>query len=137
MNILVLGHHPEEEAFKEPLEEAGVGIAHWDGESPFPPPPGGASGYDWLVLLDPASPRTFAQISALRAQGISAPTLCIDLEIEKSLAIFRPVLVGAVERKGHEEKILNCTLAVGSAPHPAKSNPFGEIIYEYHAPCRA
>lgn len=137
MNVLVLGNHPAETTFCAPLQEAGVDIDHCDGSSPAPQPSRGSSDYDWLVLFDPPPPRIHAQISYLRNQGILAPMICVDLEAEIVLNSLRPVLVGAVERKENGEKILNCTLATGSAPHAAKKSPFGEIIYEYHAPCKA
>lgn len=137
MNVLVIGHHPADETFIVPLKTAGVGIARWDGQLPAPRKPSGDNDYDWLVLLNPASANEQTQVRVLRERGIKAPTIRIDLEVEQTLNLFRPVLVGAVERKRNGEKILNCNLSAGSAPHPAKSNPFGEIIYEYHAPCKA
>jgi len=135
MNILVVGRDKKIEGFLRSLNAAGICIDNCEEACPHSPIPLQAKIYDWLILCEPACPEETNQLIRLRESGITAPAISF-VPASEPCNSSHPVLIGAVERKNDGEKILNCNLTSKVTPHHAK-NSFGEIIYEYHAPCRA
>jgi len=135
MNLLVVGDPADLGELLKPLRDAGVAIEYtcWNGAPPVPSPKSGI--YDGLFCSGGILPQAVEQLRILMSRNDKAPLWRMDSELKQPSSDQQAVLVGAIERKRDGEKILNCTLAEKVSPHPEKSDPFGQIVYEYHAPC--
>jgi len=137
MNLLVAGSAPRFDELLTMLENAGLKITYWNGELPLPCPPHGAERFDGLILSATLPRQTLKHLENILGRDLRSARAGISPDCPRNRHCDPPVLVGAYERKNGGERFLSCNLTRQAPPPVETGNPFGHVIYEFHAPCEA